>query len=119
MPDSAQYLDIKLLESEYRVVCAPDEKEALLAAVAYVDGKMREITRMSKNAGNTERVAVMAAMEIAHEFLQLKAKPPPQPSFSSPSPENDAQGLDNDSILRKISDMEIKLDAALGLDRLL
>jgi cell division protein ZapA len=119
MPENTQYLDVKLLDNEYRVVCVPEEREALLAAVDHVDRKMREIAKLSKNAGNPERVAVMAAMEIAHEFLQLKEKAVAMPLLTPSSSKNDAQGLDNDAILRKISDMAIKLDVALGLDRLL
>jgi cell division protein ZapA len=119
MPENTRYLDVKLLDNEYRVVCAPEERDDLLAAVDHVDRKMREIARLSKSAGNPERVAVMAAMEIAHEFLQLKEKATTTPLLTLPLSKNDTQGLDSDAILRKISDMDIKLDAVLGLDRLL
>ena len=34
-----EQLTVKILGREYRLSCAPDEKESLLAAVAYVDEK--------------------------------------------------------------------------------
>ncbi|MDR2508090.1 MAG: cell division protein ZapA [Candidatus Accumulibacter sp.] len=112
MADDAQYLDVTLLDKEYRVVCAQNERDDLLAAVAYVDDKMREIAGKSRSAGNTERIAVMVAMNIAHEFLRFRIK-------AASVLKNSDQGLDNANILRKISEMEGKLDAVLGSGKLL
>ena len=55
-------LDVKIMGREYRVACSPEEREALLAAVDLVDGKMRDIAQRTKNT-IAERVAVMAALE--------------------------------------------------------
>ena len=60
-------LDIKLLGREYRVGCKPEEREGLLAAVAYLDEKMRDLATKTNSAG--ERLAVMTALNIAHEHL--------------------------------------------------
>ena len=68
MAGEADYLDIKIMGREYRVACSLEEREALLAAVNLVDQKMREITQRTKNT-IAERVAVMAALNIAHEYL--------------------------------------------------
>jgi cell division protein ZapA len=35
-------IEVKLLGKDYRVACEPAEREALLAAVAFLDGKLRE-----------------------------------------------------------------------------
>ncbi|WP_367142060.1 cell division protein ZapA [Propionivibrio sp.] len=43
MTNETNHLDITLLGKEYRVACPPDEHDALLSAVAYVDEKMRDI----------------------------------------------------------------------------
>ncbi|MBP7394771.1 MAG: cell division protein ZapA, partial [Zoogloea sp.] len=48
-------LDIKLLGREYRVACKPEEKEGLLAAVTYLDEKMRDLAGKTNSAG--ERLA--------------------------------------------------------------
>ena len=42
MPNDANYLDVTLLGKEYRVACPPEEHDALLDAVAYVDEKMHD-----------------------------------------------------------------------------
>jgi len=90
-------IEVTLLGRNYRVTCGDGEREALLQAVAYLDGKMNEIKRNGKVAG-TERVAVMAALNIAHELLSVKV----------------GGGLDLGQVKRRISAIEAKLDAALA-----
>lgn len=63
--------DVSLLGKTYRVACSEDEKAELLEAVAYVDRKMREIRDSGKVIG-TDRIAVMAALNIAHELLSTR-----------------------------------------------
>jgi len=89
-------IEVTLLGRSYRVTCGEGEREGLLQAVAYVDGKMNEIKKNSKVSG-TERVAVMAALNIAHELLSVKVG-----------------GLDVGQVKRRISSIEAKLDAALA-----
>lgn len=67
----ANALDVKILDREFRVACPDDEKAELLEAVAYLDKKMREIRDAGKVA-STERIAIMAALNIAHELLTTK-----------------------------------------------
>ena len=64
-------IEVTLLGRDYRVTCTDAEREGLLQAVAYLDGKMNEIKKNSKVTG-TERIAVMAALNIAHELLSVK-----------------------------------------------
>lgn len=63
--------DVTILGKPFRVACADDERDELLEAVAYVDGKMREIRDSGKVVG-TDRIAVMAALNIAHELLTMR-----------------------------------------------
>lgn len=81
----------------YRVTCADDEREALLAAVAYVDKKMTEIKAASKVAG-TERIAVMAALNITNELLSIKL----------------GTGFDIAELKRRMNSVQSKLDQALS-----
>ena len=104
---SSNYLDISLLGKEYRVACPPEEHEALQAAVGYVDAKMRDIADKTKSS-IPERIAVMAALNIAHELLSRDSAPATQPTSESET------NLDIDATLRRISDMEAQLDAALA-----
>lgn len=65
----ANLFTVKILEKEYRVACDKGEQEDLLRAARYLDEKMREIRTNGKVIG-AEKIAVMAALNITHEFLQ-------------------------------------------------
>jgi len=62
---------VEILGKEYRISCAENEKDALLASAKYLDEKMRDVKSNGKVVGS-ERVAVMAALNISHELLQQK-----------------------------------------------
>lgn len=62
---------IKILDRNYKVKCPPDEAASLQLAAQHVDKKMREL-RQSSNVTSTDRVAVVTALNICHELLQLK-----------------------------------------------
>ena len=57
MTAEPNFLDVKIMGREYRVACAPEERDALLQAVDVVDGKMRDIAQRTKNT-IAERVAL-------------------------------------------------------------
>src|SRR5574337_129848 len=63
-------LDIKLLGRSYHVSVKPEERDALLQAVRYVDEKMAELAAKTQSGG--EKLLVMTALNIAHEFLQYQ-----------------------------------------------
>jgi len=69
--DKIQTLDVTILDRELRVACPEDERAELLDAVAYLDKKMREIRDTGKVA-SVERIAIMAALNIAHELLTTR-----------------------------------------------
>jgi cell division protein ZapA len=98
------FLDVKIMGREYRVACGPEERDALLAAVDLVDGKMRDIAQRTKNT-IAERVAVMAALNIAHEHLS-GAGEGAQKEF--------AEAVDTSETKRRIGDMGARLDAVLA-----
>ena len=97
---NADILDIKLQGKEYRVACAPDEREALLAAANFLNGKMNEIAELTKSGG--ERLAVMVALNISHELLALRQSP------------DKAIAVDAEVARRRIKSIETRLDAALA-----
>ena len=66
-------LTINLMGREFRVACPEGEERSLLASVEYVNRKMKEIRDTGKVVGN-ERVALLAALNIAHEFLSNPGK---------------------------------------------
>ncbi|MGD8590623.1 MAG: cell division protein ZapA, partial [Chromatiales bacterium] len=60
-----------ILDKEYRISCQPEERDALIESARYLDNKMREVRQTGRVIG-TEKIAVMVALNIAHEFLELK-----------------------------------------------
>jgi cell division protein ZapA len=63
---------VRLLDREYLIACPDDEREGLLAAAKLLDRQMREIRSGNRMAG-VDRIAVLAALNIAHELTQLRA----------------------------------------------
>ncbi len=97
MSDGAKTIEVTLLGRTYRVACGEGEREALMQAVAYLDGKMNEIRKAGKVMG-AERIAVMAALNVAHELLSVKL----------------GAGFDVGQAKRRISAIESQLDAAIA-----
>jgi cell division protein ZapA len=104
MPNEANYLDITLLGKEYRVACPPEERDGLLAAVALVDARMHDIAEKTKS-NISERIAVMAALNIAHEYLSQKNEAALSEQKIEPET-GSGIGLDFGAVRRRISDME-------------
>lgn len=64
-------IDFKIMGREFRVSCPDNEERDLLEAVAYVDRRMIEMRDRSKVIG-IERIAIMAALAIANDYLHAK-----------------------------------------------
>lgn len=64
-------LDVGIMGREFRVACPEEEREGLLQAVSFLDRKMREIRDSGKVIG-LERIAIMAAINITHDYLSSK-----------------------------------------------
>lgn len=94
-------LDIKLLDKDYRVACEPAQRESLVAAVSFLDGQLSDVGAKTHSSG--ERLAMMVALNLAHELLTLKNTPP-----------DVAAQLEREAILAKINSIEAKLDASLA-----
>ena len=76
MSADARTVTVKLLDKEYTISC-PDGAEAeLLASADYLNQKMQEIRGSGKIIG-LERIAVMAALNISYELLNLKTQGAP------------------------------------------
>lgn len=69
MSQQSTTVEVKILDKEYLVACPEEERDALLRAARHLDTKMREIRSSGKVFG-TERIAVMAALNITHELLE-------------------------------------------------
>ncbi|HMM66161.1 MAG TPA: cell division protein ZapA [Dokdonella sp.] len=62
---------VRILDREYLIACKPEERAGLVAAAAYLDGKLREL-RDSHRGGGLERIAILAGLNIAHELLDSR-----------------------------------------------
>jgi cell division protein ZapA len=71
--DALAHVTIKILEKEYHVACPADEKAALLTSAELLNNKMREIRDSGKVVG-LDRVAVMAALNLANELLKARSQ---------------------------------------------
>ncbi|MCC7060626.1 MAG: cell division protein ZapA [Burkholderiaceae bacterium] len=63
-----EQIDVRILDREYRLAVSGESKPQLLEAVQMVDEKMRSIREAGRISG-VDRIAVMAALQLAHELL--------------------------------------------------
>ena len=97
MAEGPKTVEVNLLGRTYRVACDDGEREALMQAVAYLDAKMNEIRQAGKVMG-AERIAVMAALNVAHELLTVRL----------------GGGVDMGTAKRRLSELESRLDEAIA-----
>jgi cell division protein ZapA len=97
MSDKINTLDVTILDREFRVACPDEERAELLDAVDYLDKKMREIRDAGKIT-SVERIAIMAALNIAHELLTMRL----------------GGGFDMADFKRRMSSMQSSIDAVLA-----
>jgi len=89
-------LQISVMGREFRVACPEHEQKGLLEAVDYLNKKMDEIRDNGKVVG-LERIAIMAALNIAHELLSIRV----------------GGGFDIAEVKRRMNHMETILDQAM------
>ncbi|WP_333840791.1 cell division protein ZapA [Pelomicrobium sp.] len=90
-------LDVTIMGREFRIACKEEERQQLLDAVAFLERRMREVKETGKVVG-TERIALIAALQIAHEFLSTRV----------------SGKFDLGEIRRRINAMQETLDRALS-----
>ena len=97
MSDDRDVLTVRILDKEYTISCPPEERESLVAAARELNERMQEMRGNAKVLG-TERMAVMAALNVIHEREQLQS----------------SQHNAFESARRAVDMLETKLDAAIG-----
>lgn len=90
---------VRILEREYRVMCAPSERRTLMDSALFLDQQMRAI-RDSGRISSMEKIAVMCALNLSEEILRLR-----QDSADR-----------RDKIDNRISELSGRLDQALARD---
>ena len=97
MSGDVKTLDVTILDREFRVACPQEERAELLDAVAYLDKNMREIRDAGKIT-SVERIAIMAALNIAHELLTMRL----------------GNGFDMSDFKRRMENMQAAIDTVLA-----
>ena len=64
-------ISVKIMDRDYNFSCEPDERRQLLDAAHYLDEQMREV-RDAGGLPGIEKIAVMAALNIANNYLQIR-----------------------------------------------
>ncbi len=82
--------------------------------MAFVDRRMREIRDAGKSAAGVERVAVMAALNIAHDLLRERRAAGAAPVRAAPVSSAPNIAIDDASVRRRISDMQSAIDQVLA-----
>jgi cell division protein ZapA len=85
-------VDVNIMGREFTVSCTDEERPGLINAVNFLDKKMRDIRDGGKIIG-VERIAIMAALNLAHELLNTKSG-----------------SVDVGDIKRRISQMQDQID---------
>ncbi len=99
-------MTINLMGREFRVACPEGEERNLQASVDLLNRRMKEVRDTGKVVGN-ERIAIMAALNIAHELVSNGSKGTNSPHSS----------LDGAAIKRRIVAMQETLESALAADQ--
>ena len=69
MSQSTHPVTVRVMEKDYRIVCPPEEQGMLLRTAEYLNDEMAAIRRTSKVL-STERIAVLAALNITRQLLE-------------------------------------------------
>ena len=66
-------VNVRILDREFTVGVEPGERDSLVAAATLLDSRMREL-RGSNRMAALDRVAVLTALNLAHELVQLRTQ---------------------------------------------
>ena len=96
MSKPVQPVSINILGKEYKIACAKEEQAALLHTAEQLDKQMRKIRDTGK-VSSTDRIAVLAALNLAHDL----SAPPVKPM------------TDDQTISTKLTDLRLKIENVL------
>ena len=73
MTQQLAQVSVRILDKEYQVACSPEERTDLLDSAEILNNKMREIRDTGRVVG-LDRIAVMAALNMANDLIHAKAR---------------------------------------------
>ncbi len=95
----SEAVTIRILDREYTVGADPEQRESLLAAARLLETKMREV-RGSNRMAAVDRVAVLAALNLAHELELMR----------------ESQRTRDRELAQTLADLNRRLDTLPGAD---
>ncbi len=72
MSDEPIAVSVRILDKEYRISCEPDKEAGLRESARMLDQRMRELRQTGRIVG-ADRIAVMAALNIAYELIKIRS----------------------------------------------
>ncbi|WDS37692.1 cell division protein ZapA [Pseudoxanthomonas sp.] len=93
---SNEAVNVHILDREYTIGVEPGERGSLMAAARLLDTRMREV-RGAHRLASADRIAVLAALNLAHELQQLR----------------DQQAAQDNELTRTLGDLHRRLDGWL------
>ncbi|RKZ72859.1 MAG: cell division protein ZapA [Candidatus Parabeggiatoa sp. nov. 1] len=69
--DKSVPVNLRILDKDYVVACPEDERDTLMASARFLNEKVQQI-RGGGKVVSTERIVVISALNIVHEYLQYK-----------------------------------------------
>ena len=73
MSQKPQPVSLTIMGKEYKIVCEPDEQDDLIRSAQQLDSQMKKMRDAGKISG-ADRIAVMVALNLAHELQILKSQ---------------------------------------------
>ena len=105
---------ITVMGREFRVAAPAGEERQLLASVDLLNRKMKEIRDTGKVVGN-ERIAIMAALNLAHDNLNSASALPASAQIDrEKAPSSNAVSIDEAYIRGRINAFELILEKAVS-----
>jgi len=71
MSDNQARVSVRILEKDYQIACPAEERSNLLDSAEFLNSRMREIRDSGKVVG-LDRIAVIAALNMANELIRLR-----------------------------------------------
>lgn len=73
MNKKPQPVSLIIMGKEYKIACVPDEQNDLIQSAQQLDAQMRQMRDSGKVTG-ADRIAVVAALNLAHELQLMKSQ---------------------------------------------
>ena len=113
--DDPRQLTVHILGREYQISCPPAEQDKLIASAEYLHERMSTIRRNSRSMG-TERVAIMAALNIARELIEREDTQSARPQAKLPlgdGKNGGGQSIADPDTRARLQQMELAIERAL------